>query len=40
MQHIIYGVGIAMMNRSDEEVEFLVISNPGTRGDRIELDSM
>ncbi|MGO4730172.1 cupin domain-containing protein [Paenibacillus sp. 2KB_22] len=29
-----------MMNRSNEEVEFLVISNPGTRGDRIELDSM
>ncbi|WP_280523087.1 hypothetical protein [Paenibacillus xylanexedens] len=39
MQHIIYGVHSAMMNRSDEEVEFLVISNPGTRGDRIELDS-
>lgn len=40
MQHIIYGVEFAMMNRSNEEVEFLVISNPGTRGDRIELDSM
>ncbi|MBP2243904.1 hypothetical protein [Paenibacillus xylanexedens] len=40
MQHIIYGMHSAMMNQSDEEVEFLVISNPGTRGDRIELDSM
>ena len=34
------GMPHQMMNRSNEEVEFLVISNPGTRGDRIELDSI